>query len=386
MEYIGRHCGVKDCKQLDFLPFKCEGCKVDFCHEHRKFDDHTCPKKPDNNRIAPQCPLCQKYLAMDLTQTYDAIVDAHISSGCQDVKAKKLRVHACAVPGCKKKEMVPVTCAHCHLNYCLTHRQTLDHNCEQIKKNHQAQREAKQRQAGRVAVVQARTAARDAQRQEREDSGLGPNGKPVTEAQRRRREQLEAIRKRMKESNNANKNRGHSAASPIVIDDAKPTPLDIEAVITPITATTTTSTTTTTTTTTTTMTSTERRVRLMKVKRNAQGSKRIPANKRFYLRVLYRRGTETRAQDMFFDKEWTIGRVLDVAAESSGLENMNNNPKQPKLSIYTVQHWAPLPTDVPLSLLTSADFQQGDSVVLEYDNYAGDSAIQQSFMSVVQAS
>ncbi|PVD20872.1 hypothetical protein C0Q70_19035 [Pomacea canaliculata] len=40
----------------------------------------------------------------------------------------------CNLPGCPKRELVPVLCEHCHLNFCLSHRHQQDHICSQIKK------------------------------------------------------------------------------------------------------------------------------------------------------------------------------------------------------------------------------------------------------------
>jgi len=39
---LGKHCAVKLCNQHDFLPFKCEECKIAFCQEHRLPVDHNC--------------------------------------------------------------------------------------------------------------------------------------------------------------------------------------------------------------------------------------------------------------------------------------------------------------------------------------------------------
>ncbi|KAD5317734.1 hypothetical protein E3N88_17680 [Mikania micrantha] len=37
---LGKHCQLSDCKQPDFLPFKCDGCHKPFCLEHRSYESH----------------------------------------------------------------------------------------------------------------------------------------------------------------------------------------------------------------------------------------------------------------------------------------------------------------------------------------------------------
>ncbi len=47
MDYasIGRHCEIKECKQLDFLPIRCNLCESFFCAEHRNWEAHNCKKR-----------------------------------------------------------------------------------------------------------------------------------------------------------------------------------------------------------------------------------------------------------------------------------------------------------------------------------------------------
>ncbi|KAL2765953.1 AN1-type zinc finger protein 2A isoform 2 [Daubentonia madagascariensis] len=40
---LGKHCSEKTCKQLDFLPLKCDACKQDFCKDHFTCAAHRCP-------------------------------------------------------------------------------------------------------------------------------------------------------------------------------------------------------------------------------------------------------------------------------------------------------------------------------------------------------
>lgn len=52
---------------------------------------------------------------------------------CESDKAKNRRqifVNRCSLKGCKGKEVIPVVCNECTLNYCLKHRHPTDHQCE----------------------------------------------------------------------------------------------------------------------------------------------------------------------------------------------------------------------------------------------------------------
>ena len=56
---LGRHCANPVCKQLDYLPFKCQYCKQEYCDEHSNPKDHNCPNAPsDDGERVPVCPVC----------------------------------------------------------------------------------------------------------------------------------------------------------------------------------------------------------------------------------------------------------------------------------------------------------------------------------------
>ncbi|XP_030831893.1 AN1-type zinc finger protein 1 [Strongylocentrotus purpuratus] len=100
---IGKHCSINSCNRLDFLPFVCTGCAGVFCLEHKSKDGHNCseahsianPVKENGEYVAPV-------------------------------------IYTCALTGCKRTEVVPVTCEHCHKNFCLGHRHQTDHQCTEL--------------------------------------------------------------------------------------------------------------------------------------------------------------------------------------------------------------------------------------------------------------
>ena len=57
---LGTHCGFLECKRLDFLPIKCNGCQKVFCSDHFRYENHSCPKEGVRDRQVPACPLCSK--------------------------------------------------------------------------------------------------------------------------------------------------------------------------------------------------------------------------------------------------------------------------------------------------------------------------------------
>jgi predicted nucleic acid binding AN1-type Zn finger protein len=65
---VGRHCEMKLCKQQDFLPFKCEFCKHNYCADHRRPNDHNCENETALNAIDDNyviiCPICQSSLSL----------------------------------------------------------------------------------------------------------------------------------------------------------------------------------------------------------------------------------------------------------------------------------------------------------------------------------
>ena len=81
---IGSYCHF--CHQLDFLPFKCHKCQLNYCLKHYPSDKHICipdkKKKIKNNKMSVKCQY----------------------------------------PNCRKKTVTPYLCQQCHKYYCLTHR------------------------------------------------------------------------------------------------------------------------------------------------------------------------------------------------------------------------------------------------------------------------
>ncbi|XP_025025144.1 AN1-type zinc finger protein 1 isoform X2 [Python bivittatus] len=97
---IGKHCGVEECKQLDFLPFVCDGCSGVFCIQHRSRPAHGCS----------EANLKNKNMKLDYHKSF-----------------------LCTYKGCDGRELVPVSCVYCEKQFCLRHRHQSDHECEKLE-------------------------------------------------------------------------------------------------------------------------------------------------------------------------------------------------------------------------------------------------------------
>ncbi|XP_071950492.1 AN1-type zinc finger protein 2A-like [Antedon mediterranea] len=130
---LGKHCSDQSCKQLDFLPMKCDACNEVFCKDHINYSNHSCPSAYKKDVQVPVCPLCNKPVPGQRGEAPDIAVSGHIDRDCQSdpaIKKRKVYANRCNVKGCKKKELVPVICESCRLNYCLRHRHQTDHECK----------------------------------------------------------------------------------------------------------------------------------------------------------------------------------------------------------------------------------------------------------------
>ncbi|CAL9693069.1 unnamed protein product [Knipowitschia caucasica] len=130
---LGEHCSEKTCKRLDFLPMKCDACQEIFCKDHITYANHRCTSSYKKDVQVPVCPLCNIPIPVKRGEMPDIKVGEHIDRDCKSDPAQRKRkifTNKCSKGGCKLKEMIRVTCDQCHLNYCLKHRNPLDHDCK----------------------------------------------------------------------------------------------------------------------------------------------------------------------------------------------------------------------------------------------------------------
>ncbi|CAM8959235.1 unnamed protein product [Rhodiola kirilowii] len=133
---LGRHCQRSDCRQLDFLPFKCDGCHKVFCLEHRVQESHSCPKAGQNSRKVVVCEVCSTSIEITGQVGHDEkeiLIMQHTKSGKCDPKLKKKAT--CGVKRCKEflTYSNSSTCKICEMKVCLKHRFPGDHVCAVAK-------------------------------------------------------------------------------------------------------------------------------------------------------------------------------------------------------------------------------------------------------------
>ncbi|KAG8544902.1 hypothetical protein GDO81_021632 [Engystomops pustulosus] len=130
---LGKHCSEPTCKQLDFLPLKCDACEQIFCKDHITYALHSCSSAYKKDVQVPVCPLCNTPIPVKRGQTPDIVVGEHIDRDCKSDPAqqkRKIFTNKCGKPGCRQKELMKVICDDCHGNFCLKHRHPLDHECK----------------------------------------------------------------------------------------------------------------------------------------------------------------------------------------------------------------------------------------------------------------
>ncbi len=118
---LGAQCAWQSCRQLDFLPVMCDGCKEKFCNEHWTYEGHECPKKRLKDVQVPVCPLCDKPVPSKPGAVPDEAVSAHLDRDCK-AESRQKRSPRCSMAKCKTRELIKVDCDTCKQNYCLKHR------------------------------------------------------------------------------------------------------------------------------------------------------------------------------------------------------------------------------------------------------------------------
>lgn len=81
---------------------------------------------------------------------------------------------------------------------------------------------------------------------------------------------------------------------------------------------------------------------LAKLKRAAKGDEKIPVDKRVYVHVEAEAKSTTSKLprgEFYYGKEWTVGRVLDKAAQALQVQNLNNRDEsdEKKLRVFHVE-------------------------------------------------
>lgn len=195
LPHLGRHCDADLCNLLDFLPIRCDACAGTFCLSHFTYESHDCKNAYKKNVQVPICPLCNKPVPTPRGVSPDVQVNEHIQNNCTPDDKKAVFSNKCSLKGCRRKELVPITCPTCHQNFCVTHRHERDHNCKSIKhKGSAAAAAAFVRNQGQDCAKEARNAqiSEDEALARTLDASMNWNSLSPEERDRRLAEQLQA--------------------------------------------------------------------------------------------------------------------------------------------------------------------------------------------------
>lgn len=275
VEAIGAHCQYTYCHQLDFLPFRCESCKGTFCLDHRTESGHACAKAG----------------AWAAARRQATTLSSGTSTSTPPRKATLQTATQCSHPICKSfvntHTSVGVTCTNCNRTYCLKHRLREDHDC------------------AKLIPIGARPASASA-------SATGPT-------------QAEKAKAALGRLRAWGKEKQAQAATGM----SKPR-------------------------TTKSVAAASAAASLNTLKRTAKGDSNVPLEKRIYLHVEAEApgptspappktsspsSTQPPQGSFYYSRDWSVGRMLDAAAKSLQVENVNNrrDGEEDRLRIFHVE-------------------------------------------------
>jgi len=101
----------------------------------------------------------------------------------------------------------------------------------------------------------------------------------------------------------------------------------------------------------------------------AIGKSDIDSEKRFYCKIQFSTKINKKEIVMFFDKNKTVGRILDEICDERMIKNKNHLPNSDKLELVCVRTGGPLPYDLTLQLL-EPECMSGDTLLLRHESEA----------------
>lgn len=132
---LGQHCSESTCRQLDFLPMKCDACGKVFCVDHFTYLKHNCDSAYKKDVQVPVCPLCSSPVPVDRRgDPPDLAVSRHMDTVCTSLTGSSSSGPAtgprrCSARGCGVRQLLLLTCERCGRSHCVSHRHPSDHGC-----------------------------------------------------------------------------------------------------------------------------------------------------------------------------------------------------------------------------------------------------------------
>eukprot|EP00053_Salpingoeca_punica_P009826 m.88388 g.88388 ORF g.88388 m.88388 type:complete len:258 (-) comp15183_c1_seq1:1419-2192(-) len=191
---LGKHCALPDCRQLDFLPYKCDACGKITCHEHRQYAAHGCTESYRKDVIVPSCPKCGVVVESRPGEDPNIAMNEHIENGCVSPRSgRKIYPNSCHAKGCKAREAMQLICSECHLNHCLRHRFPTDHQCNPKAAAEAAAKAAQIRTAAaKAAKASSASTSKSSSLSAPKPVSLAQSGKQLDEERARRKAQMAA--------------------------------------------------------------------------------------------------------------------------------------------------------------------------------------------------
>ncbi|KAI4320664.1 hypothetical protein MLD38_034119 [Melastoma candidum] len=181
---LGEHCCHPDCRQLDFLPFTCDGCLSSYCLEHRSYDRHDCPKPGRQSRRVAVCEACSASIETTGQDEVAALARHGRSGECDPSRRKK---SVCPVRRCREPLTFSNTskCKTCGVKVCLRHRFPADHTCKGRGGNAGALAGGVETRGWNEKFLAAldarsRSGAKDCGKEEEKKGTLSPKSTPTT--------------------------------------------------------------------------------------------------------------------------------------------------------------------------------------------------------------
>ncbi|XP_055997786.1 AN1-type zinc finger protein 1-like isoform X2 [Ostrea edulis] len=274
------------------------------------------------------CKSCQQVFCLDhkFPDDHDC---KEFSAETPYVEYSGTKAYTCSITKCTARELMPVVCEKCSKNFCLRHRHQNDHNCENLVEKitptktaeHVQQILGKLNSHDKLPATPTKTAEYVQQILGRLNSHDKLPATPTKTA-----EHVQQILASKKLNEHPKKTKGRKSSK------------------------------------------TAAKVALMKMKMNAAGDKKIPEPDRVYFSVVLPGGSISKgpAKPLFFSKTWSVGRVLDAAADKVSISNTNNTDSSQKLRLFSADEGSLLPTDQTIdSLLSEETICNGCTVILE---------------------
>lgn len=122
---VGKHCFLKNCRQLDYVPIKCDLCNHFFCSIHGLYEQHKCKIYTEKLNNYVECPLCNIKFTLTEYEDKNKKIELHILNSCKATHKPTV----CNFNKCNKSGALLIQCKKCFKKFCTKHRFMDIHKC-----------------------------------------------------------------------------------------------------------------------------------------------------------------------------------------------------------------------------------------------------------------